>query len=76
MVFEHVELIYDVLKLLWELFKTQKIYKSYFRQHIHTTGLNEADQQHNHLCQALIMPYPHVRFGTRPIFGVPVYQPY
>ena len=58
MVFEYVELIYDVLKVIWELFKTQNICKSFFCKYIrHDTGLKDAIQQYNRLCQVLIMTY-------------------
>ena len=59
MVFEYVGLIY-VLQLIWELFKKQKylylvISSIYIR---HDNGLNDSDQQHNHLYQAVITTYP------------------
>ena len=48
MVFEYVELIYDVLKLIWELFTTENMCKSFFRQYLrHKTGLNDAIQQYS-----------------------------
>ena len=59
MVFEYVGLIYDVLQLIGELFKR----------------LNDADQQHNRLYQALITTYPYDLLPD-PVLGVPVYQPY
>ena len=43
------------LEVKW--LKHKNICKSYFRQYIHDTGLNDADQQYNRLCQALIMTY-------------------
>ena len=60
MVFEYLELIYDVFEIDLEIIYNTKIYLKVISSiNIrHDTGLNDVDQQHNRLYQALVTTYP------------------
>ena len=75
MVFDYIELLYNVLKLIWEIFKAQNICKSFFRQYIrHETGLNDAVQQYNNTIVCDRHWYWPIHKSRS--YGAPVYQPY
>ena len=60
MVFEYLELIYEIFEIDLEIIYNTKIYLKVISSiNIRRdTGLNDADQQHNRLYQALITTYP------------------